>query len=163
MSSTRCDPLAFTAGEIDRLLDIEAGSFPAPWTLADFQLLSQDEHSLNLGLWHDEVLVGYLVGLIEGERASDRKTLHLASLAVEPEWRRQGCAKRLLQRALQQAHERGCTTCRLEVRQTNDVALHLYQRFGFAVNGVRRRFYTKPVEDAWLLSCDLPVEPLRRT
>ena len=39
----------------------------------------------------------------------------------------------------------------LEVRRSNDPARLLYERFGFAVAGVRRAYYTKPVEDALVL------------
>lgn len=155
--TARAATLNLTAHEIRRVLEIEERAFTHPWTLADFEWLSQDERSLNLGLWKEEALVGYSIGTIEG------RVFHLASLAVDPTCQRQGWGSRLLRASLERAARRGCRSCRLEVRRSNDVAFSLYGKFGFAVDGVRRRFYTKPVEDAWLLSRPLPAEPEPQT
>jgi ribosomal-protein-alanine N-acetyltransferase len=37
------------------------------------------------------------------------------------------------------------------VRRSNEAARLLYERFGFAVAGVRPGYYSKPVEDALVL------------
>jgi|APSaa5957512622_1039677.scaffolds.fasta_scaffold25411_2 [ribosomal protein S18]-alanine N-acetyltransferase len=145
--------LALTPVEIRQILEIEERTFPHPWTLADFEWLSQDELGLNLGLWRHESLVGYAIGTVEPTG------FHLASLAVDPLYQRQGWGSRLLGAALTRATHRECRSCRLEVRCSNRAALRMYEKFGFAVDGVRRRFYTKPVEDAWLFSRPLPAEP----
>ena len=36
----------------------------------------------------------------------------------------------------------------LEVRVSNRAAIHVYEKFGFVSEGIRPRFYEKPVEDA---------------
>ena len=45
----------------------------------------------------------------------------------------------------------GAHRATLEVRRSNDVARHLYERLGFSTAGVRRAYYTNPVEDALVL------------
>ena len=45
----------------------------------------------------------------------------------------------------------GATRATLEVRRSNEPARVLYERFGFSVAGIRRAYYTKPVEDAIIL------------
>ena len=52
---------------------------------------------------------------------------------------------------LGQGAQSGALRATLEVRQSNDAARMLYERFGFAVAGVRRSYYSKPVEDALVL------------
>lgn len=151
--TTTAGVLALTSAEIQRVLEIEERTFPHPWTWADFEWLSQEECSLKLGLWQGENLVGYVIGTIGAS------VFHLANLAVDVPCQRQGSGGRLLRTALDRATELRCRSCRLEVRRSNRAALYLYQKSGFAVDGVRRRFYTKPVEDAWLLSRPLPAEP----
>ena len=39
----------------------------------------------------------------------------------------------------------------LEVRASNEAALALYRRFGFVPEGVRKGYYSKPIEDALVL------------
>ncbi|HCL30433.1 MAG TPA: hypothetical protein DIC52_18635 [Candidatus Latescibacteria bacterium] len=132
--------------QIGQVVEIEERTFAQPWTVDDFEWVSRDEGAINLGLWKDETLVGYAIGAIEGAG------FHLASLAIDLPYRRQGWGSRLLCASMARAATRGCQTCRLEARRSNDAALQMYQKFDFAVDGVGRRFYTKPVEDAWLLS-----------
>ena len=43
----------------------------------------------------------------------------------------------------------------LEVRSSNHAARKLYENFGFAVQGVRRNYYTETGEDAVIMSADL--------
>lgn len=154
---TTAAPLRLTPGEIRAVMSIEQRAFPHPWSLEDFEWLAGEEKAIKLGLWRAEQLVGYAIGTVDG------RSLHLASLAVEEGFRRQGWGSQLLQAVLQRGQEHGCRDCELEVRRSNEAALHLYRRFGFAVNGVRRRFYTNPVEDAWRMRRSLAAERSRRT
>jgi ribosomal-protein-alanine N-acetyltransferase len=77
--------------------------------------------------------------------------LHINTLAVHPERRRQGLASLLLTHVLDDAVRRGAEKATLEVRRSNEGALRLYERFGFEVGGVRKEYYRQPVEDALIL------------
>jgi ribosomal-protein-alanine N-acetyltransferase len=77
--------------------------------------------------------------------------LHINTLAVHPELRRQGLASLLLTHVIEDAVRRGADKATLEVRRSNEGALKLYQRFGFEVGGVRKEYYRQPVEDALIL------------
>ena len=77
--------------------------------------------------------------------------LHINTLAVHPEWRRQGFAARLLTFVLGEAAKRGATKSTLEVRRSNEAARMLYERFGFELRGVRSNYYRNPDEDALIL------------
>ena len=80
---------------------------------------------------------------------------HLASVAVEPDRRRQGLGLRLVRHIMTRARHRGCTRCRLEVRASNTAARALYEKLGFSDAGSVRHFYSRPREDAILLRADL--------
>lgn len=136
-----------------RVLQIEEESFSEPWTTADFQLVAADDRAVNMGLWRGERLVGYAIAF---EEAGE---LHLASLAIEEPHRRQGWGSHLLRQVLARAAERGCRTCRLEVRASNRPARELYRKHAFEVTGERRRFYTGPVEDAVVMEKQLSIGP----
>jgi ribosomal-protein-alanine N-acetyltransferase len=70
---------------------------------------------------------------------------------VVPEFRRRGVASALLTYVLTEGHRLGARRAMLEVRRSNEAAQRLYERFGFAVQGVRTSYYTNPVEDALVL------------
>ena len=77
--------------------------------------------------------------------------IHINNLAVLPEHRRSGVASALIDHVLKEGSGRGARRATLEVRRSNEPALKLYEKFGFAVTGVRRGYYTKPDEDALIL------------
>ena len=142
MPEFRVQELDTGSAGLQGVLAIERRSFRHPWTLAEFQLLAEDPRALNVGLWHGRHLVGYAMGYAEGA------DFHLASLAVEPSWRRRGLATRLLESILEKAWHRGCSACRLEVRPSNKAARSLYEKLGFEAAGEIPRFYTDPEEAA---------------
>jgi [ribosomal protein S18]-alanine N-acetyltransferase len=76
---------------------------------------------------------------------------HIMNVAVQPEYRRQGVASRLLDELFELTSgdpRRGYT---LEVRVSNATAIALYERFGFEPSGVRRGYYTDNREDALIM------------
>lgn len=77
---------------------------------------------------------------------------HIATLAVHPELRRQGIARKLLCVALREAADEGMFSALLEVRAGNIAAQDLYLKFGFDVVGRRTRYYQDNFEDALLMT-----------
>jgi ribosomal-protein-alanine N-acetyltransferase len=79
--------------------------------------------------------------------------MHILNLAVHPQHRRRGLARRLLTTAMTQARGLGAQVAWLEVRPSNHPALKLYELFGFKELGRRPRYYDDTQEDALLLAC----------
>lgn len=77
--------------------------------------------------------------------------IHINNLAVLPELRGQGLGSRLLAEVMAESARMGAESATLEVRRSNTAALRLYAKAGFAEAGVRRNYYTQPVEDALVL------------
>ena len=93
----------------------------------------------------DPVLVGYCgvwLSFDEGE---------IMNVAVREEFRRRGCAGRLLEELLSRAKERGASRFILEVREKNLPAIRLYESLGFGRAGIRKNFYSDPKENALIL------------
>jgi len=80
--------------------------------------------------------------------------MHINNLAIRPELRGRGLGIFLLQASLGAAASLGASSATLEVRRSNVAARRLYARAGFYEAGVRRNYYTQPVEDALVLSLD---------
>lgn len=94
-------------------------------------------------------LLGYVIFyyvLDEGE---------IARIATSPQHRRQGVAVRLLEKMRAFSYEQNITRWLLDVRISNETAIHFYKAAGFAKDGVRKNFYANPPEDAILMSCEV--------
>jgi [ribosomal protein S18]-alanine N-acetyltransferase len=142
----RIEPLT-DPRQIDDVLAIEEASFTNPWTREMYLTELENSGMSYCYLAYDPG--GHVVGFCSFWRVLDE--LHINNLAVEPESRRSGVATALLRHVLREGAALGAQKATLEVRQSNDAARLLYERFGFSIAGVRRAYYTKPVEDALVL------------
>lgn len=90
----------------------------------------------------DRNLVGFgILWRIEDEA-------HIISLAVHPAHQRQGLGRKILLELLNQARDLGCAWATLEVKGSNQAAIHLYESVGFQKLGERKGYYNG--EDAWV-------------
>lgn len=88
--------------------------------------------------------------------------VQIATIAVHPDFQRQGIARWLLAHGLLQAAREGADHAFLEVRAGNHRAQALYRQFGFEVVGERTAYYRDNQEDAYLMMLDaLDVESLQ--
>lgn len=152
MADWLIEPLT-SASQIDAILTIEQVSFTNPWTRDMYLAELQNVGVSFFFLARDRG--GSVVGFCSFWRVLDE--LHINNLAVLPERRREGIATALLRRVLDEGAGLGVRRAMLEVRRSNTPALHLYERFGFSVTGVRSRYYTNPIEDALVLARDTPA------
>ena len=72
-------------------------------------------------------------------------------MVVAASYRGQGIGSQMLQYMLKEAKTFGIGDCTLEVRVSNTSAIRLYESLRFQGEGVRPRFYEKPVEDALIM------------
>ena len=131
--------------DIEAVSIMEAQSFSMPWSAKDFEQLVSDEKSLYLVAETDDRVVG-CCGVINvcGEG-------NINNVVVQEAYRGQGIAYAMMQELLVRGREMGCTEFTLEVRVSNAPAIHVYQKLGFVSEGIRPRFYEKPVEDAMIM------------
>ena len=134
------------ARDLDAVEKIERASYPTPWSRAMFAAELQKPSSLSLGAYQES---GELVGYAIVSRYVD--AWHVMNVAVDPEYRRHGIARELLERLFDVTAtdpRRGYT---LEVRVSNTDAIRLYERLGFEARGIRRGYYTDNREDALIM------------
>jgi ribosomal-protein-alanine N-acetyltransferase len=133
--------------DIDAVIAIEEASFTSPWT-RDMYLAELDNTGVSY-FYLARTPLGEIIGFCSFWRVLDE--LHLNNLAVSPEHRRAGVATALLLKVLGDGARFGAARATLEVRSSNTAAQQLYERFGFTVAGVRRKYYSNPPEDALVL------------
>jgi [ribosomal protein S18]-alanine N-acetyltransferase len=135
------------------VLKIETQVYPRPWSLGLFMSeLALKTTRVYLAAKVGGQVVGYAGLMVTGSDG------HVTTVAVDPEWQRQGVATRLLLGLTRAAVARGCTGLTLEVRVGNEAAQELYRTFGFAPAGIRKGYYTETNEDAivmWAHDVDL--------
>lgn len=138
--------------DLEQVQAIDRMSFTLPWPNSAFHYeLMQNKDSLpmvaEVNHSSGEKLV---VGTAIIWKIMDEA--HIATLAVHPDYRRQGIGQKLLARALLEAIQKGACLATLEVRANNEAAQSLYRRFGFEIVGRRPRYYKDNHEDAVIMT-----------
>ncbi len=151
MSSTAPHGPAFTlrAGlpyDADALAVIEQRCFAHPWTRGSLlRDLAENPLARYLVAEADGAVVGYAgLWLAAGEG-------NINNVAVLPEYRRRGIADSMLSSLITACEMEGAEAFTLEVRASNDAAIALYLRHGFAPEGVRKAYYEDNGEDAIIM------------
>jgi len=75
----------------------------------------------------------------------------ILKLTVLKSSRRKGVASYLLDFVLNYCRGKGVKNCFLELRASNKAARKLYEKKGFFMAGLRKGYYEKPREDAFLM------------
>lgn len=134
-----------TAGDIEAVAALEAELFSMPWSAQGFADTLWREDIVFLVAYEDEKLLGY-VGVYctadEGE---------ITNVAVAPSARRRGIGRALLESLTDVLAKRHIFRLILEVRVSNQPAIRLYEQLRFRIAGLRKNFYERPVEDAYVM------------
>lgn len=77
---------------------------------------------------------------------------YITNIAVFPEYRNMGVATALLENLFDFAMQNRLSFISLEVRESNNTAISLYEKLGFSFEGKRKNFYTHPTEDALIMT-----------
>jgi ribosomal-protein-alanine N-acetyltransferase len=125
--------------------EIEQISFSDPWSVESLELML-GEQAMGLVAIEDGRVLGY-VGMMcvldEGQ---------IINVATHPDSRRRGVGRALMMAIEQSAKERGIVFLSLEVRESNAAARSLYSSLGWVECGIRKNFYSKPTENACIMT-----------
>lgn len=139
--------------DVSAVYALDVLSFSLPWSERSFRY--EVTGNTNARNWVAELpqqgtvrLVGMLVLWFILDEA------HIATLAVHPQFRRRGIARRILQTALSAAYKEGARRALLEVRAGNQAALKMYEEMGFEIVGRRNHYYHDNDEDALLMTLE---------
>ena len=131
--------------DIPAVLEIEEISFATPWSEVDFldELYKKDVLSSIAAF--DGNIIGYVCVSYHLHES------HILNLAVHPDYRRRGVATILMDGAIRELKKRGCAFVYLKVRASSSSAQRFYELSGFKVEGIRKKYYGDPVEDALVM------------
>ena len=131
---------------IPELAQLEKICFSQPWSEKSLSEELDNRTAHFLVAESDEKIAGYIGIFVVCE------SCYVSNVAVFPEYRRQGVAKQLIERACVVAEENGAESISLEVRPSNAAAVSLYGSVGFEEVGLRKNFYRATVEDALIMT-----------
>jgi [ribosomal protein S18]-alanine N-acetyltransferase len=140
-----------TPADVEAVAALEQASFNDPWPIESFiKELNTNQLALYLVLRHQDRVVAYVGAWVIIDE------VHITTLAVEEEYRRQGMATRLIETLIEKVLPYSATSITLEVRPSNIAARTFYEKLGFEIYGCRRRYYKD--EDA-LIMTKTPIAP----
>ncbi len=140
------------ADDLPAVSVIEKASFPNPWSEATFRGEIQ-----NRGISFPMVIVldpggavaGYVMYWLVGDE------VQINNIALHPDHRGRGLGEAALRLVIGEVRAKGAVFVSLEVRKSNTPALALYKKLGFEILGTRKKYYTNPEEDAYVMGLAL--------
>ena len=127
------------------IAELEKICFNDPWSVNSIS----SELNNRLSLWIVAMDSGKLAGYVGSQ--SVLGWADMMNLAVDPDYRKQGIGRRLVEELICRLKEDEVTCLTLEVRASNDPAISLYKSMGFTEVGRRPGYYHNPKEDALIL------------
>ena len=137
------------AEEIPEVLALDNLCFNGIWSEDGYRREIYSDKSSLLTLSIEDNAESQIIGI--GCLWSIVEEAHITLLGINPNYHRQSLGSFLLHSLLQDAVNRQLERATLEVVTSNQVAINLYEKFGFKVAGTRKNYYPKTGEDALIL------------
>lgn len=136
--------------DIEGIYEIELACFSTPWSKeALLDDLEVEDKLYLVAEAEDGKIIGYAgswLVLDEGQ---------ITNIAIHPEHRRAGYGSKMTRKLTQMLRKQGMKHIFLEVRVSNIAAQAMYRRLGFTAVGVRKQFYSDPVEDGLIMTKEM--------
>lgn len=124
---------------------LERKYFSVPWSEENLRQSLENPLYLFLTAEEEGEVAGY-VGLFRVLDEGD-----VTNIVVHEKYRGRGLGSALTEALIAEGKNCGIQAFTLEVRVSNEAAIHIYERLGFVREGIRKRFYEKPTEDALIM------------
>lgn len=128
--------------DLKQVCEIENRIFSRPWKESDFRASVNNKEHLYVVAEEENEIAGYCgLWMVAGEG-------QINNVAVREDFRKKGVGYDMLHYLIELGREKELDAFTLEVRVSNEAAIHLYEKLGFHSAGIRKGFYDRPREDA---------------
>ena len=124
--------------DLNIVMYLENTCFVAPWGLKDLQYELNDNPVSNL--WVIESESSGVVGFVDYWITFDSATI--CQICVNPIVRRNGLGSMMMEELIKDCHANRVRNITLEVRENNENAIKLYEKFGFKKSVLKEKYYT---------------------
>ena len=132
--------------DLDRgVMTIERESYPIPWSRRMVESELRQPDGVCLVAEHEGQILGYILMALQAD------VWHILNVTVHPLHRGRRIGDALVRAAVRVGDRREHGGFTLEARVSNERAIRLYRRLGFATHGVRPRYYSDNGEDALIM------------
>lgn len=131
--------------DLSQVLAIEEENFSVPWTETGFFTFFIREDAVFLVAESEGELVGFCGALVVLDEAD------ILNVAVKVSRQGKGIGKLLIENLIDKMQKAGVTAVHLEVRESNQRAISLYERMGFKKISIRKGYYEAPTEDGIIM------------
>ncbi len=134
----------------------ERSETAAHWSAAQYDALFASDGQARVALIAadesaDSPVQGFLIARCLPEE------WEIENIVVDAQHRRRGIGSGLIHKLLAEARKAGVAGIILEVRESNRLAVRLYESIGFKLEGLRKNYYQDPQEDALLFRISVSV------
>ena len=132
-----------TLEHIEQVFAIEEDCFAIPWSKASFRdEIKNNKMAIYIVAIEDDKVLGY------GGMWHVINEGHITNIAVKKEERKRGIATKIVSSLIDIAKEKEMIGITLEVRVSNKIAIDIYKKNGFVMEGIRTEYYDDNKEDA---------------
>lgn len=135
--------------DILELVKIEKQCFSVPWSENSFKTAFEDSYSqfFVAKTQLNDCIVGF-----SGIYVAAKTEGYVYNIAVLPAYRGRGIGTNLMKALLEYSDKNKLEFLSLEVRESNYIALAVYENLGFEKIGIRKNFYELPTENAVIMT-----------
>jgi [ribosomal protein S18]-alanine N-acetyltransferase len=126
--------------DVSEMMVIEKDVFFEPWDEQTFNECASNHESYVM--LHKEELIGYLISIVQGDIG------YIANFAIKKSWQQKGLGWKFLVYLILKAKKRSLMALYLDVRESNEAAIKLYERVGFSIYQRVEKYYQTPPEDS---------------
>ena len=142
---------------VDQIAELERQCFSTPWSETQLEDALYNDNACFIVAEDGE---GGVLGYAGLTTVLDEG--YINNIAVEEAARKHGVASALLDVFVRFAAI-NLAFLTLEVRKSNAAAIALYEKFGFQQVGIRKGFYSRPREDAVIMTREFPQNETENT
>ena len=135
--------------DLEKVVEIEKASMPSPWSKELFEEELKRERARYFVGEIDDQVTGYMGYWEAPEQA------HIINLAIAPRFRQKGLGFQMMEYCLRFAYNKGARLATLEVRESNEAALRLYEKMNFRIVAIRKKYYSDNQENAVVMIREL--------
>ncbi len=145
----RADDMEILPMEQHNVADVfalESECFSMPWSKRSIKNELSNPLARFFVAYENDCVVGYVGMHIVLDEC------YITNIAVRKDNRNNGIGTNLLETAIDCAENCRARFITLEVRQSNLVAIKLYEKLGFKLQGIRKNFYESPLENGLIFT-----------